>query len=294
MNNFNEKGRMVGTIISEQGRHRILLLDETAFHILGSIPVTRSVSVIDTITVSETISAIRSIIDSSVVDSIAISDDIVIYLSVLDQSVIDSITVGDVTTISLATLNESVIDSVTVGDTATTHLSVLNIATVVDGLLVTEAASVIDLVVEVGVVVDSAHVDEFAYPVLDVLNKSIVDSITLSDASNQELDVFNIQPYEDLLVGEDWASEMKVGLQVEDFVTVSEDAVYEAVLIPSGSDDISVSEVLTMFQFSPPIRHQYLEPSRRIIQREPRRVDVQLKPIRRQVVLYPREGVHVS
>ena len=62
-------------------------------------------------------------------------------------------------------------------------MDVLNLS-VSDSFLITESVSVIDLVVEVGVVADSVSIVEDASALLDVLNLSVFDTISIAEYGN--------------------------------------------------------------------------------------------------------------
>jgi hypothetical protein len=300
---LNEFGRYVGTILSEIGRRFTNPLVEPGFKVYGSSALDLSLSVYDSVAVSESVSH-ENYWNFSLSESITVSELIGVELDVLNISQHDTITVSEsnsetvdnaVNVYSSITISEyesigvgrviDVYDSIPVSEFENTGMNPMQTLDVQDGILVSDFAFAYDTELFVGPVVSTVAVSEVLDLFLDLLHTSVVDAIAVSEFEYRFLDELNVSVGDSASVLEDLFSELKVGLDVaEDVITISETIAYDVVWVIDVSDSIAVSENLTMFLFGFPKRHQALQPQR---------VNVPLQPRRTAVYLYPREGVTV-
>ena len=129
-----------------------------------------NVLALDQIAVNETIYLALDLLFLDRSDIISVSDIITMGLGDLGLIVQENITVSEVLGVRIDKLFLSVIDQIPVSEAYSSVLSILNLLAVDPyGVLVTESISILDIGVEVGVVREQIHVDEFTYLYLDIL-----------------------------------------------------------------------------------------------------------------------------
>jgi len=131
---------------------------------------------VDLVTVLEDVTSSLDQLNLLVFDEPTITEDVTPLLDALVPSVFDTSSVVENVTMEDLGLNFLAFDVATVAESMTQYLDVLNFL-VLDPfhVLITESVSVVDLVVEVGVVMDPVSVTESATVGLDVLNLSVYD-----------------------------------------------------------------------------------------------------------------------
>ena len=304
---YDERGRLALSVLSEHGRHVFSTkwLEDGKLLAQGIAGI--YADVYDGVAVQEVLTVQTTTATHLVVvqDGVTVSEDLTLVRGIF-TSVSDGVTVSEVAQVSLSTLNFEchsdliVVDSsvnISIGTGAygfdnvyvdeyflfgVTPIPFL----VFDGLLITEHADVLDLMVEVGVVVSYASVIDWTYAVLDVLNPSVGESILqVLEWGYQSLDVLNIEPIDSVVASDHTVVEPLIDVNVyDDILAISEDILWDVAWALDMGESVVINENLAMFLYAVPIRKRLLVSQVRAIG---------LKPIQRQVMLYPREGVYV-
>jgi len=289
----DERGRIVINSLLEQGRVAFdgLWVEDGTIVLLGipSIPVSvfDSVAVLEdfaynmssTIQIFDLIAIVEDAnfdipLPVNVFDSISISESIVTHDLIIELFAFDAVAITEDSSMTVGQAifvaeNITIVESKWLGLDPTLLL-------VSDSLLITEIMSILDLMVEVGIVVDNAAITEYIEPSLDVLNFAGSDDVTIAEWSYQYLDVLNQLVSDLVVVVEDFTPELRIYIDVFDSISVAENLTLDVALVTEAIDNIAVTEDLQMYLYAPPIRRRCLKPY-----------------LKRRVTLYPKEGVCV-
>ena len=245
----------------------------------------------DPITVSEFVDYSISWLVSEY-DSLTISEEYAWYFDVLNVIGTELISITE-TIDRYMGIAFSVVNTVAITEWQRCSVNVLDIDLGED-VTVSEYVNLLDIGIELGIV-DVVAISEFYDLYLDVLYKSVEETIGVTENHSQYLDVLNFQPIQNVTVTENFVPELRINIDVLDNdIAVTEFARYDVAWIPYGFDNIAVSESAGLFIFAMPLRNRPVTPFKPALELNPKKVSIQLQPVKKQVVLYPREGVTVS
>ena len=205
----------------------------------------------EAITVVEQATAFIPILVPSVADTITIEESVTIFDIIVELGpVFETITATEVVTAQLDALFASTSDLVAVTEVTTQFLDVLFFSVFEPfQFLVTEAVSVVDLVVEVGVTEDSTLVDFLVDMLIDALFLSEIETVTVTEVRTLDV-LFEVSVSETITVVEsatDGVTPIPVSVLDDDIVTIAEFInLLDIIVEMSGADNVAVTEVVTV------------------------------------------------
>jgi len=177
-------------------------------------------------------------------DSVSITEDVVTSLDVLNILVYDEIAVAEDNPLSKIYLL-SVYDEVSITEDITASLDVLN-TLVYDEVSIAESVSVLDIVVEVGPIVENISITEDIAAYLDVLNTLVYDEVSITESISAVLDVLWVSVYDSVSITEAATSSIAIGTSVYDSVSITESVALD---IPCGVEvyeEVSIAEDISL------------------------------------------------
>ena len=209
-----------------------------------------NVSIFDTIESADFVFLIYEIIDLDIFEEVTIVEEAVINIGALNADAYEDIVSEENTEVSMDSWNVDLYESIEVSEYIAQSLDDLFLFTIDPfHVLITEHTDIVDLVVEVGVVMDAIPVGEYQDTYLDVLNLDLYESVTISEdieLLDMEIDTDVYDPIEisesiDLSIDELFISISQV-IDVAEFIEIV-DLIVELGII---YDEINTSENLSI------------------------------------------------
>jgi len=235
-----------------------VFLSDLTLAVYDDMTVTESVSVLDIIveigivvdtgSVQEVVFVGLDSLFLSAGEDISIVDNISIGLDVLYFDVSDSVSIAEDVQLLDITVELFATDIITVTDFASVSIGGLSLA-VFDGVLITDVVSVHDIIVEVGIAVDTATIEENVAVGLDALFLSVGDDIPVADDVQISLAVLNIIVSDEATITEsvqllDIVIELGI---VFDDISIAEDvSIILSGAFLTATDNISVTESIAL------------------------------------------------
>jgi hypothetical protein len=196
----------------------------------------------ETLTISEDV-ALELPINAQVVDVIAISEDVIVGISIsILQS--EDINIEEAVSCYLE-IYLAVGEDILAQETVEISLSALHLfATEPFYTLITEHVDVVDLVVEVGVVMEAIEVFYSVSAYLDILFSAVSDDLAVEENLALYLNVLNVSEGDGVIVGEDFSLYLNVlNIILQENLSVEENvALYLSVGV-FGADTVSIEEL---------------------------------------------------
>lgn len=205
---------------------------------------------VDSVTVLEDVTPSLDVLNTLVTDLVTTVEDVTPFLDVLVPSAFDAVSLEENVTMEDLGLNFLAVDVVTISENVTQYLDTLNFLAIDPfHVLVTEVAYLIDLVIEVGVVMDPVTVTESATVNLDALHLAVYDEVAATEWV-QLLDITVELAAVDLAAALESVelSITELYLVVDDDVTVVEyvELLDISIDLPLSSDEVVVLEDLSL------------------------------------------------
>jgi len=206
------------------------------------------ISLFDLVTITESVSILDLVIEVGIVsEDITIIEDITVSLTDAYVDVYEDISVVENLEISIPELFISLYDELTITENFELYLDVLN-KLVFETLTITESASVLDLVVEVGIVTDEPSITEFVNISLTELFINVYDEATIVEDAEISLGNLIISVYDEIVITEAITMhDIVVELSAYEDISIVENLdIYLDVLNYSVFEDIAITEAVIM------------------------------------------------